>query len=74
MRDRNERDSWTNVHELLAQLLEMLSIMRIEALAAAGMKRWNLPEPVRIPRPGDDEHQEAIVVTPSQFARMTVAG
>lgn len=74
VRDRNERDSWTNVHELLAQLIELLSIVRIEQLAAAGVKRWSLPEMVRIPRPGDDEPKEAMVVTPSQFARMMVSG
>lgn len=74
VRDRLERESWSNVHELLAQLVELLSIMRVEALATAGVKRWSLPEPIHIPRPGEDDPKEAIVVTPSQFARMTVVG
>ena len=73
VRDRNERDSWTNVHELIAQCVELLSVMRIEYLISNGVKRWNLPEPVRVPRPGDEEPKE-VVMTPSQFARMTMVG
>ena len=66
-----KRDSWSNIHELVAQLIELVSLMRIEALLIAGVKRSKLPSPYHVPRPGE-KAKETPVLTPSQFARLTV--
>jgi hypothetical protein len=73
VRDRLERESWSNAHELLAQLIEAVSVLRIEALLIAGVPRWKLPDPTHVPRPGE-KRQEVRVVKPSEFARMAVMG
>jgi len=73
LRDRLERNDWTLVHELLASVLELLSIMRIEACLMAGVPKHKLPEPMHVPRPGE-KPPEVRTVTPSQFARMMVTG
>lgn len=72
VRDKVERESWNNLHELLAQLVEMLSVMRVESLLMAGVKRHHLPDPVHVPRPGE-KPPEVRTVRPSEFARMMVA-
>lgn len=60
------------MHELLAMLVEMVSIVRIEALLVAGVKRWSLPDPVHIPRPGEKE-EPVKTVSPGQFLRLQAA-
>ena len=73
LRDRLDRDSWTLQHELLASVLELLSVIRIEACLIAGVPRHKVPDPVHVPRPGDPPPEEQVTtVTPSQFARMMV--
>lgn len=72
VRDHNERASWDNTHELLAQIIDSLSLLRLEMFLIAGVPRWKLPNPYRVPRPG--EEQEVTVITPSQFARLSVTG
>jgi hypothetical protein len=71
VRERNDREAWTDLHELLAQVVENLSVLRIEAFLLAGVPRWKLPDAQHIRRPGDTA-REAPVVTPGQFARLTV--
>jgi hypothetical protein len=69
--EREERESWTNLHEAIARIHDLLAIMRVEALARGGVKRYNLPEPVRLPRPGEDTGP--VVVTPGEAARLMIA-
>lgn len=72
LRDRNERNDWTVLHELLASVLELLSVMRIEAWLIQGVPRYKLPDAIRIPRPGERE-EPVMTVSPSQFARLSTA-
>lgn len=69
-REEIRAKEWTTADELLAQVVEQIAILRVEAFAIAGVPRWKLPEPYRIPRPGEEKER---VLTPSQFARLTVA-
>jgi hypothetical protein len=72
VREREEREAWTNVTEALARIFDLLAVMRVEALALGGVKKWNLPEPVRMPRPG--EHSaETRALTPGEAARLMMA-
>lgn len=71
VRERNDRDSWTDLHELLALVVDAINVMRTEAFVIAGVARWKLPDPRRIPRPGD-KSQETPVLTPREFARLSV--
>ena len=71
VKERNERESWTTLHELLAQLIDVLNVARIEAFAIGGVPRSKLPEPRRVPRPGD-KSQETPVLSPREFARLSV--
>jgi hypothetical protein len=73
VRERNDRSEWTTLHELLAMLVEVVSIVRIEALLVAGVKRWSLPDPIHIPRPGEDKEERVKTVTPGQFLRLQAA-
>jgi hypothetical protein len=70
--DREERSAWDNVTEALARIYDLLGVIRVEALALGGVKRHNLPEPPRMPRPGEKVDQIP-VVTPGQAARMMMA-
>jgi predicted AAA+ superfamily ATPase len=72
VRDRLERESWNNVHELIAQLIELVSNLRTESWLIAGVKRNQAPDPVHVPRPGD-KPPEVRTVRPSEFARMMVS-
>lgn len=67
---REEREAWTNLHEALARIFDLLAVMRVEALARGGVKKWNLPEPARMPRPGDEAAAEARPLTPAEAARL----
>jgi len=73
VRERNDRSEWTSMHELVAMLVEVVSIVRIEALLVAGVKRWSLPDPIHIPRPGEDKEERVKTVTPGQFLRLQAA-
>lgn len=73
LNDRNEARRWTMEHELLAEIVEMLSVVRNEALAIAGVKHFDLPPRVHIPRPGQEAEDEVPVVSPAEFAQMTAA-
>lgn len=52
-RDKQERMSWTQTDELLARLIELISVMRQEFLLFNGVKSHRLPPVMNIPRPGD---------------------
>lgn len=77
VRERNdrhdERESWTVTHELLAQLIELTSLRRIEALVLAGHKPWRLPAVYHVPRPGEGAKESEVVMSPREFAQMTAA-
>jgi hypothetical protein len=61
---------FTVTEELLAQILEFLSIMRIEALALGRVKPRDLPEPIRVPRPGVEPVDPIPTITPREFVMM----
>jgi hypothetical protein len=71
VRERNDRESWTTVHELIAQAVDAIHVMRLEAFVMAGVPRYKLPDPPRVPRPGD-KAEETPVVSPREFARLSV--
>lgn len=72
VRERNDRlDEWSVEHELLAQIVDQLALLRTEAFRLQGVPNWKLPTPYRVRRPGEKVDQER-VVTPSEFARLTV--
>jgi len=71
LHDRQDAISerFTITEELLAQILEMLSIIRSEALI--GRIKGNLPEMVHVPRPGRVEPVDTTpVMTPREFSLM----
>lgn len=69
-----KREQWSNTHELLAVVVELLSLVRRESLAVAGVKAHDLPEPVHIDRPGAKPKKDGVpVMTPRQFARAMAA-
>ena len=72
VRERNDRNAWGATEELLAQLIELLSVVRIEAWLIAGVPRHKLPKAHQVTRPGEQEQEAEMVVTPSEFARMTM--
>jgi hypothetical protein len=76
-RETNNAERFTVTEELLAQILEMLSIIRVEAQALSGyVKQADLSEPLRVPRPGDEiEPVDPVrVVSPREFALMMQVG
>lgn len=73
VREKHEAKQWTTVHELLAGIVDLLNVMRVEHLAGLGVKPWKLPEARRVPRPGD-EQREIVTLTPREFALMTRGG
>lgn len=70
VRERNDRESWTTLHELIAQAIDAIHVMRMEAFVIGGVPRNKLPDAPRVPRPGD-ETKEAPVLTPREFARLS---
>jgi hypothetical protein len=74
VRERNDRaDEWTDLHELLAQVVDAIQVMRMEAYILKGVPRSKLPKPPRVQRPWEIP-PEVPVLTPSQFARLSVVG
>lgn len=70
VRARNDRlDEWSQTDELLATLVELVSVLRIEAWLIARVPRWKLPDPLHIKRPGEED-QQVKTIRPSQFARL----
>lgn len=66
-----ERAEWSNLHEAVAQVHDLLQLVRVEALVGMGVKRHALPEPRRLPRPFDPPEQEQDdTVSPRQLALM----
>lgn len=71
---RRQREHWRQGEEFLAELVELLSIIRREALALGGVKGHHLPEPIRIERPGEPKDNGVHVMTPRQYARHMARG
>jgi len=73
-REETKSGYFTVTEELLAQILEMLSIIRAEAWVGKVDKR-KVPEMVHVPRPGQEEPVDTTpVLTPREFALMTQVG
>lgn len=74
--DRDRRESWTTVHEVLAQVHDLLQVMRVEHLMGLGVKSASLPKPVRMPRPGEEPPPDAgpRTVSARELAMMTTRG
>lgn len=71
VREEHEAKQWTTLHELLAGIVDLLGVMRVENLARGGVKPWRLPEPRRVPRPGE-KRPEQVAFTAREFALMSV--
>lgn len=70
-REETMASRFTTEQELLAEILELLSIMRVEALAMSGsVKKYDLPDVIQVPRPGTVPVDPIPVVTPREFSRM----
>lgn len=76
--ERRRNDAWRWPEELLAELLELVSIMRIEYLAGRGVNPGKLPPPVRVTRPGQTmkpaQGNGARTMTAAEFARAHATG
>lgn len=57
---RRKVESWSTTDELLAQVIEWLSVMRVESLALGGVKKRDLPEPIHIRRPGEQDKKPTV--------------
>lgn len=73
--ERYKRTGWSQTDELLAELLELLSVVRLENLLAHGVKPRALPEPLHVPRPGErrEASTRTLVLSPAEFAAMAAA-
>lgn len=70
-RNRRKRLSWQHNEELLAQLLEYLSVLRREFLMSKGVT--DAPDVWRYPRPGEELRSSSDGkrrISPGQMARM----
>ena len=74
-RETSNAERFTVTEELLAQILEMLSVIRVEAQALSGfVKQHDLATVVRVPRPGVEPVDPVPVVSPREFALMMQVG
>jgi hypothetical protein len=53
------REKWTAVDEILAGLYELTQLNYRALLALGGVEKRDLPEPVRIPRPGAEPEKKS---------------
>lgn len=67
---RARDDEWSKDTELLVGVFEMLQLIRREQLAGIGVKRQDLPEFHRVPRPGDPPPRPRTVSPREAFALM----
>lgn len=70
--EREERDAWSNLHEAIARVHDLLAVIRNEALMMGGVKAHNLPKLVRLPRPGEDTRPPAL--SPREASLFLMAG
>jgi hypothetical protein len=70
IRTERELETWTTREELMAMLIDLLHVMRVEALAGMGVK--SPPRPLRVPRPGDRSEDDIPTVSPRQLAALTM--
>lgn len=73
MNEREEAKAWTTTHELLAQIVEWLSLLRVEHLAIWTKKGVTLPDTYHVPRPGEEPDDGVVVMNPREFAQMMAA-
>lgn len=72
---RRKREHWRQSEEFLAEIVELLSVMRREALLLGGVKSYEAPEPIRITRPGEKPKDNGVqVMTPREYARLLARG
>lgn len=79
VRARDRREAWRNEHELLAQIHELLQLMRVEQLIGLRVRPSLLPKVVPLARPGDEDAVEKDpeplrVFTARDLAAMTSRG
>lgn len=67
---------WTDLHRLLARNLEAThDLLRVTMMMHGGFKQGDIPDPVRITEPGDDQPAaKAPVVSATELARMLRGG
>lgn len=64
---RAQVKEWTTTHELLAQMIDLLSVMRVEN-AVGRLKP--LPKSHRVARPWETKKEGGEAMSPRNFARM----
>jgi hypothetical protein len=72
VRRQNEANRWTTTHELIANVWDLLHLLRVEALAGMGVRKHALPKHQHVPRPG--ERDEIPTIRPRDLARLTAGG
>ena len=68
------RREWTQSDELLAGLIELTSVHRVEFLAVNTKKGSRLPDVARVRRPGQPDPSEKQKVSPREMARRLMRG
>jgi hypothetical protein len=56
---RKYMHDWGWQEELLATLIEVVDVGNIQALAVGGVKKYDLPKQIKLPRPGAKEKRQA---------------
>jgi hypothetical protein len=69
-REQAIAENFTIDQELLAQILELLSVVRVEALSMGGLKKSELPDVIRVPRPGVEPEDPIPTISPREFSLM----
>lgn len=67
-----ERRKWGHPEELLALILEQLGQMSRTLAALGGTKSYDLPKPVRYPRPGELDRKPPPATRAERYARIPV--
>ena len=62
------RERWTTETELLAGIYELTHANYRVLLSLAGAKKKDIPEPLRVPRPGGSSAPKKKAATPAEFA------
>src|SRR5690606_35550505 len=64
--------AWGHTEELLALVLEQLGHLHGTLAALGGAKSYNLPKPVRYPRPGESDRKAPAATRAERYARIPV--
>ena len=68
------RREWSQSDELLAGLIELTSVHRVEFLAVNTKKGARLPDVARVRRPGQPDPNEKQMVSPREMAQRLMRG